>query len=60
MINGMQRENKKIETEELSGLDLEFQVNGTTLSPEPASYETAYVTSHKHGCRAGSFSFDGN
>lgn len=29
------------------------------MAPEPASYETAYVTSHKQACRAGAFSFDG-
>lgn len=28
-------------------------------APEPALYETAYVTSHKANCRAGAFSFDG-
>lgn len=39
--------------------DLEFESEGYSLVPEPSSYETAYVTSHKHGCRAGAFSFDG-
>lgn len=29
------------------------------MAPEPASYETAYVTSHKQSCRSGAFSFDG-
>ncbi len=28
-------------------------------APEPALYETAYVTSHKSHCRAGAFSTDG-
>lgn len=28
-------------------------------APEPALYETAYVTSHKGNCRAGTFSVDG-
>uniref|UniRef100_A0A182QUL8 Cleavage stimulation factor subunit 1 n=1 Tax=Anopheles farauti TaxID=69004 RepID=A0A182QUL8_9DIPT len=41
------------------GLDLEFETEGSTLAPEPASYETAYVTSHKLACRAGCFSGDG-
>ncbi|XP_035791565.1 cleavage stimulation factor subunit 1-like [Anopheles albimanus] len=41
------------------GLDLEFETEGSTLAPEPASYETAYVTSHKQACRAGCFSADG-
>uniref|UniRef100_A0A182VRU2 Cleavage stimulation factor subunit 1 n=1 Tax=Anopheles minimus TaxID=112268 RepID=A0A182VRU2_9DIPT len=41
------------------GLDLEFETEGSTLAPEPASYETAYVTSHKQACRAGCFSGDG-
>jgi len=30
------------------------------MAPEPALYETAYVTSHKGHCRAGAFSPDGN
>jgi cleavage stimulation factor subunit 1 len=30
-----------------------------TTAPEPALYETAYVTSHKGNCRAGAFSVDG-
>ena len=38
---------------------MEFETEGTSLAPEPASYETAYVTSHKQACRAGAFSFDG-
>lgn len=42
------------------GLDLEFQAECVTLAPEPASYETAYVTSHKAQCRAGAFTFDGS
>ena len=29
-----------------------------TNAPEPAMYETAYVTSHKGPCRAGAFSPD--
>lgn len=41
------------------GLDLEFETEGSTMAPEPASYETAYVTSHKQACRAGCFSIDG-
>jgi len=42
------------------GLDLEYEtepVGGG--SPEPATYETAYVTSHKGNCRSGAFSIDG-
>ncbi|XP_001868654.2 cleavage stimulation factor subunit 1 isoform X1 [Culex quinquefasciatus] len=42
-----------------SGLDLEFEIESSALAPEPASYETAYVTSHKAACRAGCFSYDG-
>lgn len=63
MINGLQNEGKKEEPEsddnDLPGIDLEFQADGIAMAPEPATYETAYVTSHKHACRAGSFSFDG-
>ena len=41
------------------GLDLEFEIESATQAPEPAQYETAYVTSHKGNCRAGAFSADG-
>lgn len=40
-------------------VDLEFESESYSLVAEPASYETAYVTSHKLACRAGAFSFDG-
>lgn len=43
----------------ISGIDLEYETEGTSLAPEPASYETAYVTSHKQACRSGAFSYDG-
>jgi len=46
------------------GLDLEFDTdsrqNQQDLVPEPALYETAYVTSHKANCRAGAFNHDGS
>jgi len=44
-----------------AGLDLEFEteMSGSVPEPEPASYETAYVTSHKGNCRSGAFSVDG-
>lgn len=59
-MTSLQTDKKEINYDEVSsGLDLEFQAEGTALAPEPASYETAYVTSHKHACRSGSFSFDG-
>ncbi|XP_063231915.1 cleavage stimulation factor subunit 1 [Bacillus rossius redtenbacheri] len=41
------------------GLDLEYETDVDTMAPEPALYETAYVTSHKGNCRAGAFSCDG-
>lgn len=41
------------------GLDLEYESDVRPTAPEPASYETAYVTSHKGHCRAGTFSLDG-
>ncbi|XP_028968262.1 cleavage stimulation factor subunit 1 [Galendromus occidentalis] len=40
-------------------LDLEFETESTTFSPDPAQYETLYVTSHKSECRAGAFNADG-
>lgn len=39
--------------------DLEFETDVISTAPEPALYETAYVTSHKGPCRAGAFSVDG-
>ncbi len=41
------------------GLDLEYENEVAVNAPEPALYETAYVTSHKGNCRAGAFSPDG-
>ena len=41
------------------GLDLEYETDVASSAPEPATYETAYVTSHKGNCRAGAFSPDG-
>lgn len=59
----MTNERKKKEEENLyegtMGLDLEFETEGSALAPEPATYETAYVTSHKAACRAGCFTHDG-
>nr|ACO15622.1 Cleavage stimulation factor 50 kDa subunit [Caligus clemensi] len=43
----------------LYSLDLEFDTEMRSEAPEPALYETAYVTSHKSFCRAGAFSSDG-
>ena len=40
-------------------LDLEFETDVTTISPEAATYETCYVTSHKSPCRAGAFNLQG-
>ena len=42
-----------------TGLDLEYETEMTSHAPEPATYETAYVTSHKGNCRTGAFSHDG-
>ncbi|XP_022652297.1 cleavage stimulation factor subunit 1-like [Varroa jacobsoni] len=41
------------------GLDLEFETESSLMVPEPAQYETIYVTSHKAQCRAGAFNADG-
>ena len=42
-----------------TGLDLEYETEMQSNAPEPAFYETAYVTSHKGNCRSGAFSPDG-
>ncbi|GAB0088919.1 cleavage stimulation factor subunit 1 [Sergentomyia squamirostris] len=62
MVQGLQEDAQKRENsydEVACGIDLEFETEGSSLAPEPASYETAYVTSHKQACRAGAFSHDG-
>jgi len=41
------------------GLDLEYETEMQSTAPEPAQYETAYVTSHKGNCRSGAFSPEG-
>ncbi|CAH1240753.1 CSTF1 [Branchiostoma lanceolatum] len=41
------------------GIDLEFESDVVTISPEAALYETCYVTSHKAQCRASAFTCDG-
>lgn len=63
MIAGMQTLSDKDKTHSddvLPGIDLEFEPEASALAPEPHSYETAYVTSHKQACRAGAFSCDGS
>uniref|UniRef100_A0A2P2I6D6 Cleavage stimulation factor 50 kDa subunit n=1 Tax=Hirondellea gigas TaxID=1518452 RepID=A0A2P2I6D6_9CRUS len=42
------------------GLDLEYETEPQSSAPEPAMYQTAYVTSHKDKCHSGAFSMDGN
>lgn len=41
------------------GIDLEFDADVQTMSPEASEYETCYVTSHKGPCRIASYSRDG-
>lgn len=38
-----------------TGLDLEFETDVKSISPDASQYETIYVTSHKGPCRAGVF-----
>lgn len=40
-------------------IDLEYESDMPSVAPEPASYETCYVTAHKAACRAACFSMDG-
>lgn len=41
------------------GIDLEFDADVQTMSPEASEYETCYVTSHKGPCRVATYSRDG-
>lgn len=63
MIAGMQLEKpfeeKSLGDDASGGIDLEFEPEASGMAPEPACYETAYVTSHKQSCRSGAFSHDG-
>ncbi|RWS13287.1 cleavage stimulation factor subunit 1-like protein [Dinothrombium tinctorium] len=43
-----------------TGIDLDFETESSTNAPEPGSYETVYVTSHKGPCRSGVFNSDGS
>ena len=58
-ITVLKRSLNKAETLLGPGLDLEYETDVQTSAPEPALYETAYVTSHKAQCRSGAFSPDG-
>lgn len=42
-----------------SGIDLEYETDVQSISPEGALYETCYVTAHKGPCRAGAFHSSG-
>jgi len=56
---GGHRQLNRTEQELGPGLDLEYETEMAGAAPEPATYETAYVTSHKGNCRSGAFSWDG-
>merc|ERR1719281_2439237 len=58
-VEGGHRQQDKTEQMLGPGLDLEYETEMTGVAPEPATYETAYVTSHKGNCRSGAFSWDG-
>ena len=38
-----------------SGVDLEFETDVKSISPDASQYQTLYVTSHKGPCKAGVF-----
>ncbi|KAF6020648.1 CSTF1 [Bugula neritina] len=38
-----------------TGIDLEFETDVKSISPDAAQYDTLYVTAHKGPCRAGAF-----
>ncbi|MGH0177786.1 UNVERIFIED_CONTAM: hypothetical protein FKN15_075980 [Acipenser sinensis] len=42
-----------------TGIDLEYDADMQTMSPEASEYETCYVTSHKGPCRVATYSRDG-
>lgn len=41
-------------------MDLEFETDVKSISPDAAQYNTLYVTSHKGPCRVGVFHPKGN
>ncbi|KAJ8782980.1 hypothetical protein J1605_009588 [Eschrichtius robustus] len=42
-----------------TGIDLEFDADVQTMSPEASEYKTCYVTSHKGPCRVATYNRDG-
>ncbi|CAG5099070.1 Oidioi.mRNA.OKI2018_I69.XSR.g16223.t1.cds [Oikopleura dioica] len=54
-------EKTKLHTaDDADGLDLESELVGGVLSPDPSVYETCYVTAHKGACRAAAWTKDGS
>ena len=41
------------------GLDLEYDADVASTAPEPASYETVFLSNHKAPCRSATFNTDG-
>lgn len=53
--NGQVNDVKNLVVSPGTGIDLEFDTDIQSLSPEASQYETCYVTSHKGACRCASF-----
>uniref|UniRef100_A0AC34GEY3 Cleavage stimulation factor 50 kDa subunit n=2 Tax=Panagrolaimus sp. ES5 TaxID=591445 RepID=A0AC34GEY3_9BILA len=45
---------------ESMGLDLEYDADVASTAPEPASYETVFLSNHKAPCRSATFNIDGS
>ncbi|KAI0229652.1 Cleavage stimulation factor subunit 1 [Lamellibrachia satsuma] len=58
-VSGQKRELKAEMVAPGAGIDLEFETDVQTISPEAAQYETCYVTAHKGPCRVGAFHNNG-
>jgi cleavage stimulation factor subunit 1 len=55
-----QAEQESLNPALIGGIDLDFETESSCAAPQPADYETVYVTSHKGACRAGAFNADGS
>ena len=55
----LEEKKKEQKPDYVAGIDLDFQSESVSGAPQPADYQTVYVTSHKEACRTGTFNKDG-
>ncbi|KAK2165794.1 hypothetical protein LSH36_45g07027 [Paralvinella palmiformis] len=62
LVDNEESQEKKLENGVVPGpgIDLEFETDVQSISPEAAQYETCYVTAHKGSCRIANFHKNGH